>query len=295
MKEEKLTFKRRVYRKICNTFMTALPDKLYIQMLYYVRTGKKLDLNSPKRFNEKLNWMKLYDRNPMYTKMADKLQAKQIVANKIGDKYIIPLIAVWDNTDDIKLDQLPDEFVLKCNHDSGSAIICRDKSKLDLQAAKEKLNRCLNNNYYYYSREWVYKDIEPKIICEPYVEDFEDAELRDYKFFCFDGKVKFLYVATDRFKPGEEVKFTFFDENYNFLPIIHGHPNADPLPEKPSGFDEMKEIAEKLSEGIKHVRIDLYEANGKVFFSEFTFYNNSAFLDFEPDEWDYKFGEYLKI
>lgn len=295
MKEEKLTFKRRVYRRICNTFMTALPDKLYIQMLYYVRTGKKLDLNSPKRFNEKLNWMKLYDRNPMYTKMADKLQAKQIVADKIGDKYIIPLIAVWDNTDDIKLDQLPEEFVLKCNHDSGSAIICRDKSKFDLQAAKEKLQRCLSNNYYYYSREWVYKDIKPKIICEPYVEDFEDAELRDYKFFCFDGKVKFLYVATDRFKPGEEVKFTFFDENYNFLPIIHGHPNADPLPEKPSGFDEMKEIAEKLSEGIKHVRVDLYEANGKVFFSEFTFYNNSAFLAFEPDEWDYKFGEYLKI
>lgn len=275
--------------------MKSLSDEKYIMMLYEVRTGKKLDLKTPHSFNEKLNWLKLNYHNPLLTDMADKYTVKKIVSDKIGDKYVIPLLGVWDSVDDIDFDSLPDQFVLKCNHDSGSVVICKDKSIFDIESAKSKLSKALSNNYYYYSREWVYKNIEPKIICEPYVEDFEDAELRDYKFFCFDGKVKFLYVATDRFKEGEEVKFTFFDEDYNFLPIVHGHPYADPLPEKPSKFDEMKKLAEKLSSGIPHVRVDMYEANGKIYFSEFTFYNNSGFLPFEPDEWDTKFGEYLKL
>ena len=232
MYEDNLSLKRRIYRKICNTFMKQLPDKLYIEMLYQVRTGKKLDLNRPKSFNEKLNWLKLYDRNPEYTRMADKFLVKKIVSDKIGEQYVIPLLATWDKASDIDISGLPEQFVLKCNHDSGSAVICRDKSKFDIKAAQDKLQKCLETNYFYYSREWIYKNIQPKIICEPYVEDFEDAELRDYKFFCFDGKVKFLYVATDRFKDGEEVKFTFFDDEYKYLPIIHGHPNANPLPEK---------------------------------------------------------------
>ena len=295
MSGEELSFKRRLYRKLCNTFMRQLPDELYIRMLYEVRTGKKINLDNPRSFNEKLNWMKLNDRNPYYNKLVDKLEVKKIVADKIGEEYVIPLIASWDNADDIRLEDLPDEFVLKCNHDSGSVVICKDKSKFDFEASKDKLRKCLETNYFYYSREWVYKDVKPKIICEPYVEDFEDAELRDYKFFCFDGRVEFLYVATDRFKAGEEVKFTFFDRDYNYLPIVHGHPNANPLPEKPSEYERMRDLAEKLSEGLKHVRVDMYEANGKIYFSEFTFYNNSAFLTFEPEEWDYKFGEYLKL
>ena len=292
---EELTLKQKIYRKLCTVFMKQLPDKLYIKLLYNVRTGKKLDLDNPRTFNEKLNWMKIYDRNPEYTKLADKLQVKQIVSDKIGDKYVIPLLKTWDNAEDIDISDLPEQFVLKCNHDSGSVVICRDKKKFDLEQAKKKLKSCLENNYFYYSREWVYKNIKPKVICEPYVEDFEDAELRDYKFFCFDGKVRFLYVATDRFKENEEVKFTFFDPDYNFLPIKHGHPSADPLPKKPEKFEEMKAIAEKLSAGLRHVRVDLYEANGKVYFSEFTFYNNSAFLPFEPEKWDHTFGEYMRM
>ena len=195
------------------------------------------------------------------------------MADKIGEDYIIQLIGKWEKVEDIKISDLPDKFVLKCTHDSGSVVICKDKETFDLEAAKRKLQKALNSNYFYYSREWIYRNIKPQIICEPYMEDFEDEELRDYKFFCFDGKVKFLYVATDRFKDGG-VKFTFFDENYNFLPIIHAHHYADPLPEKPDKFDEMKKIAEKLSEGIRQVRVDLYECNGRIYFSEYTFYNN---------------------
>ena len=294
MDKDNISFKRKIYRKLCSTFRKQLPDKLYIKMMYQVRTGKKLDLGNPKSFNEKLNWMKLYDRNPKYTEMADKYLAKKIVADKIGEDYTIPLIGKWEKVEDIKISDLPDKFVLKCTHDSGSVVICKDKETFDLEAAKRKLQKALNSNYFYYSREWIYRNIKPQIICEPYMEDFEDEELRDYKFFCFDGKVKFLYVATDRFKDGG-VKFTFFDENYNFLPIIHAHRYADPLPEKPDKFDEMKKIAEKLSEGIRQVRVDLYECNGRIYFSEYTFYNNSGFTPFEPEEWDYKFGEYLKL
>lgn len=275
--------------------MKQLPDRLYIEMLYQIRTGKKIDLSNPKTFNEKLNWMKLYDRDPKYTKLADKYVVKKVVSDKIGDEFIIPLIGCWDNVDEIKLSDLPEKFVLKCNHDSGSVVICKDKSSFDFEAARNKLKKALKNNYFYYSREWVYKDIPPKVICEPYVEDIEDAELRDYKFFCFDGKVEFLYVATDRFKEGEEVKFTFFDRDYNFIPVRHAHNYADPLPKKPDRYDEMVEIAEKLSDGLKCVRVDLYEANGKIYFSEYTFYNNSGFTPFEPDEWDYIFGEKLKV
>lgn len=295
MIEEKLSLRLRILRKISSVFMKQLPDEMYTRMVYQVRMGKRLCLNPPVTYNEKLNWLKLYDHNPLYTKLADKFQVKEYVSKKIGAQYVIPLLAVWDRVDDIDITALPDEFVLKCTHDSGSVIICRDKNSFDLAAAKEKLKKCLDNNYFYYSREWVYKNIAPRIICEPFIEDFNDAELRDYKFFCFDGKVKFLYVATDRFKKDSEVKFTFFDDDYNFLPVHHGHPIAEPHPHKPDGFENMKHIAETLSKGLKHVRVDLYEANGKIYFSEYTFYNNSAFLKFEPEEWDYRFGEYLQL
>lgn len=295
MQERKLTIKQRLYRKTCLKFMKSMPDKKYIEMLYEVRTGKKINLKNPITYNEKLNWLKLYYHNNELTKMADKVTAKEIVSSMIGSNYVVPLLGVWNTPDDIDFDKLPDAFVLKCNHDSGSVVICKDKNKFDISAAKKKLGNCLLNNYYYESREWAYKNIRPKIIAEPYLEDFESAELRDYKFFCFDGEVKFLYVATDRFKEGEEVKFSFFDSDYNFLPIIHGHPYAKDLPNKPQGFEEMKKLAQKLSKGLPHVRVDFYEANGNIYFSEFTFYNNSGFLPFDPDEWDYKFGDYLVL
>lgn len=293
MQEQELSLKQRLYRKICHVFMMKLSDLKYIELLYEVRTGKKVNLQKPMTYNEKLNWLKLNYHNSELTRMADKVTAKEIVSNCIGAQYVVPIIGVWASADDIDFEKLPDSFVLKCNHDSGSVVICKDKKNFDIIAAKEKLRECLSKNYFYYSREWAYKDIVPKIIAEPYLEDFECAELRDYKFFCFDGEVKFLYVATDRFKEGEEVKFTFFDSDYNFLPIVHGHPYADPLPKKPVGFEEMKDLAGRLSKGLPHVRVDFYEANGKIYFSEFTFYNNSGFLAFQPDEWDLKFGKYL--
>ena len=259
--------------RITNPIMFELsklvPDKLYLEHRYKRLMGKKLNLNPPVTYNEKLNWIKLYDRNPLYTKLADKYAVREYVKERIGEEHIMPLLGVWDKVDDIDFDLLPDQFVLKCTHDSGSVVICKDKASFDIKSAKCRLLKAQKVNYYYYSREWAYKNITPRIICEPYLEDLEDAELRDYKFFCFDGIVRFLYVATDRFNPDSEVKFSFFDEDYNHIPVVHGHPVANPLPSKPNGFEQMKHYAEKLSRGLKHVRVDLYEANGKIYFSEF--------------------------
>ena len=226
--------------------------------------GKKLNLKNPKTYNEKLQWMKLYDRNPLYTRLVDKYEVKPYVAERIGQEYIIPTLGVWDRVEDIDFDALPDQFVLKCTHDSGGLVICRDKSKLNIEEAKRKLNKSLKNNFFYVGREWPYKNVKPRILAEAYMEDTATAELRDYKFFCFDGVVKAMFVATDRQKEGEEVKFDFYDADYNHLPFRQGHPNANRPTEKPATFEQMRQLAEKLSRGLPQVRVDLYEVNGKI-------------------------------
>lgn len=272
-----------------------MSDEDYLKKAYKIRTKKELNLDSPETFNEKLQWLKLYDRKPEYTTMVDKYAVKEYVSNLIGEEYVIPTLGVWNRFEDIDFDSLPDQFVLKTTHDSGGIVICKDKSNFDFSAAKAKINRSLKHDYYMYTREWPYKDVPKRIIAEKYMVDESGYDLKDYKFFCFNGEVRAMFVATDRQKHGEEVKFDFFDENYNHLPIKQGHPNAVVPPQKPSCFEEMKVFASKLSQGIPHLRVDFYEVNGKIYFGELTFFHFSGMTPFVPEEWDRRFGDWIKL
>lgn len=270
-------------------------DETYLRWYYYLNIHKKLNLSNPQTFNEKINWLKLYDHNPLYTTLVDKLRVKDFVAGKIGQDHVIKTIDVWESVDEIDWNKLPNRFVLKTNHGGGNVgvIICRDKSCFDIRQAKKKLALALKQNLYFSSREWPYKNIKPMIFAEEYMED-EYGELRDYKFFCFNGKCKMLFVATER-QSREEPFFNFFDQSFHSLPFKQGHPVNPVIPEKPAGFESMVNIAEKLSEGLPHVRIDLYVINGKVYFGEYTFYHFAGVMPFEPSEWDLKIGKWLRL
>lgn len=275
-------------------FGSNLPDSLFLKLKFYETFGRKLNLTDPKTFNEKLQWLKLNDRNPEYTKMVDKIEAKRWAAERIGNQYIIPTLGVWEKAEDIDFDSLPEQFVLKTNHDSGGVVICIDKSKLDKAKAIKKLNNSLKRDFYKFWREYPYKNVKHLIFAEEFIPA-PDYELSDYKFFCFDGEPKFLFVGTDRQKAGEEVKFDFFDLQFNHLPIRNGHDNAPNCPKKPANFEKMVKLASVLSKGIPHVRVDFYNVNGRILFGELTFYHFAGFVTFEPESWDYKFGEYINI
>lgn len=271
------------------------PDKLYIQ-LRWKACGLKypLNLKEPRTFNEKLQWLKLYDRNPLYTKLVDKYLVKSYIANR-GGVRIIPTLGVYDRFEDIDFTKLPNQFVLKTTHDSGTVIICKDKKTFDRQAARKRLNKRMKEKYWLYDREWPYKNVHPRIIAEQFMVDESGYELKDYKWFCFAGEPKYLFIATERENPNEETKFDFFDMDFNHLPITNGHPNATKPIAKPKGFDEMKEIARNLSQGMPHVRVDLYDINGEIYFGELTFCHWGGWVSFKPEEWDYKFGELIEL
>lgn len=271
------------------------PDAVYLKVLYRLKMGKSLNLENPQTFNEKLQWLKLYNRKPEYTEMVDKYTAKEYVAKIIGEEYIIPTLGVWNSVEDIDWEKLPNQFVLKCTHDSGGLVICKDKSKLDKNSAIQKLKKSLRNRYFYQGREWPYKNVKPRIIAEKYMEDEIWHELRDYKFFCFDGEMKLLFIATERQSENEETKFDFFDSEFQHLDIQNGHPNASQPPAKPKTFDKMKFLAEQLSQNIPILRVDFYEVNGHVFFGELTFCHWGGMVPFEPEEWDYKLGSWIKL
>ena len=281
-------------------FCRWMPDKLYLMLKFRLWMGQWPNLKHPKSFNEKLQWLKLYNRKPEYTVMVDKVKVKDYVASVIGKEHIIPTLGVWDNPDMIDFDSLPNRFVLKCNHNSGLGMyICKDKSELNIDIVKEGLREGLKQDFYVGGREWPYKDVHRLILAEEFLEPNSDSKreggLKDYKFFCFDGAVKALFIAKDRDKGPHSTKFDFFDENFNHLPFTNGHPNAEIMPEKPIMFEEMKMLAAKLSKGIPHVRIDFYEVDGLVYFGEMTFFHWSGFTPFVPEEWDYKFGEWLSL
>lgn len=272
-----------------------LTDKQFIKLQWRNSMPYPLDLKHPKTFSEKLQWLKLYNRRPEYTIMVDKVKAKEYVASILGEKYIIPTLGVWNDPEGIDFDALPARFVLKCNHNSGTGMyICKDKRKMDVEKVKAELRKGLKENYYLKNREWPYKNVPRRVFAEAYMED-EFGELRDYKFFCFDGEVKALFIASDRSKGEHAVRFDFFDENFNHLPFTNGHPNADITPQKPKMFDEMKNMAAKLSKGIPHVRIDFYEVGNRVYFGEMTFFHWSGVKPFVPEEWDYKFGSWIEL
>lgn len=269
------------------------PDKLYLQLLFRLKMGCKLDLSKPKTFNEKIQWLKLYNRNPFYTTLVDKFAVKDYVAKIIGEEHVIPTLGVWNNANDIDFDKLPDQFVLKTtNGGGGDVIICKDKSKFDKEYAVSHLNKGLKKKIYMRYREWPYKNVPPRIIAEKYMED-ESGELRDYKFFCFDGHVECLQVDYDRFI---EHHRNLYDTAWNLLPFSIRYPSKEGVViEKPKNFYDMLDIAQKLSFGIPHVRVDLYNIDGKIYFGELTFYHGSGYEQFSPPEWNMKFGELLKL
>jgi len=274
----------------------TLSDKTLLSLKFKKYFHKKMNWDNPQTFSEKIQWLKIYGRTKENQIMSDKYLVKQYITERIGEQYVIPLLGVWDRPEDIDFSKLPDKFVIKCNHNSGTGMyICRDKLKLDEEAVRKELRKGLRQDYYIGSREYAYKDIPRKIIAEQYMEDAEMKELRDYKFFCFDGEPKALFIASGRLQGEECVTFDFFDMDYNHLPFTNGHPNAKVQPKKPKCFEEMKQLAAKLSKGMPHVRVDFYEVNGKVYFGEFTFSHWGGLMPFEPEEWDYTFGSWIKL
>lgn len=280
---------------ISRTIARFLPDKLYLSIKYRTRFGYWMDWKHPQTYNEKLQWLKIYDHHDEYTKMVDKAEAKDYVASIIGNEYIIPTIGVYDSPDEIDYNQLPEQFVIKCTHDSGNVIVCKDKSKLDIEETNRKLHKWLKRNYIIQNREYPYKNVKHRVIIEKYMEDESGYELKDYKFFCFGGVPYYLFVATDRGRDDVDTKFDFFDMEWNHLPFTNGHPNNPNPPKKPDNFEQMKDIAAKLSIGIPHVRVDLYNINGRIYFGELTFFHWGGMVPFEPREWDYTFGELIKL
>ncbi len=272
-----------------------IPSKLWLSWEFKRKLGYRMDWKAPKTYNQKLQWLKVYDRNPLYTTLVDKYEVKKYIADAIGEEYIIPALGVWNSFDEIDFDALPNQFVLKCTHDSGGLVIVKDKSKLDLDKARETFAVALKRNPYPVTREWPYKNVKPRIIAEQYMENEETHDLRDYKFFSFNGETKAMFIATERASETEETKFDFFDMDYNHLDFRNGHPNADVLPEKPQCFDEMRALADKLSRGIPQVRVDFYEVGGRVYFGEMTFFHWSGLVAFEPIEWDKTFGDWIAL
>lgn len=273
-----------------------LPDKLYISLMYFKHFKRFLNLKNPQTFNEKLQWLKLYDRKPEYTTMVDKYLVKKYIADKIGPEYVIPTLGVWETADQIDFDALPDQFVLKCNHNgSGNGIIiCCDKSKLDREATIETLNKCLRDNGYWYGREWPYINVKPCILAEQYMEDSATKELRDYKIYCFNGQAKILMTASNRFAD-KQTTFDYFDLEGNWLDVEWGNPRSSEEPKKPPLFEEILSIAEKLSKGLTHIRVDLYVVDNQVYFGELTFFDGSGFTPFMRAEHDLLFGRWLDL
>lgn len=267
-----------------------LPARIAIEDTYFEAFGRRPELRNPRRYSEKLQWQKLHDHNPLYHVLADKAEVKDYVADKIGQQYLIPTLGVWDSPEEIDWNALPSRFVLKCTHDSGSTIICDDKSSFDRKAASDKLASALRRNYYRRFREWSYKGLRPRIIAEQYM----GSDIADYKFFCFHGKPQLMFVATER-NSAEETKFDFFDMDYRHLDFRNGHPNALQRPEAPAAFAQMKELAARLAEGLDQVRIDLYEIEERIYFGEYTFYHWSGFMPFDPDSADEWMGDFYNI
>lgn len=293
MSFHKTPFYRRICRKMVYLTAPFWGDEAFLRTYFWCNLGYILNLNNPKTYNEKLQWLKLHDQRPEYTRMVDKIEAKEYVRTIIGDEYIIPTLTIYDNVEDVDFDKLPNQFVIKCTHDSGGVVVCRDKNNIDKTKILKKLKKGLKQDFTYLTREYPYKSVKPRLIAEEYMED-EDGELKDYKIFCFNGEPKISFVASDRQKEDEETKFDFYDIEWNHLPFTNGHPNGLPIP-KPKNYGLMLDLARKLSKGIPHVRVDLYNVNGRIYFGELTFFHWSGFIPFEPEEWDYKLGEWLQL
>jgi hypothetical protein len=271
-------------------FLKWMGDRSYLCLKSCLVFGKPFNLNVPKTFNEKLNWLKLNDRNPLYTSMADKYVVKGLIIQLgIEGLHTARCYGVWSDFDEINFDELPEQFVLKATHDSSGATVCTDKANFDRRTARKKFKRFLSLNNYWGSREWIYKDIPPRIIAEEYLDDGTEHELTDYKFWCFNGEPKIMYVTNK----GKEIYENFYDMDFVSVPVCHGFPRRSPEYECPVEFQRMKRYAAELSKGIPFVRIDFFSVKGKVYFGEFTFYDWAGMRPFSPESWDRKLGEWI--
>lgn len=288
-------FCKKVLNKlIVQGLFNFLPDEQFLKLRYRLEMGERLNLENPQTFNEKLQWLKIHDRNPEYIKMVDKYEVRGYVAEKIGEEYLIPLLGVWDSFDEIDFDKLPNQFVLKCTHDSGGLVICKDKSQLDITAAKKKINKCLKRNFYYLTREWPYKNVKPKIIAEKYMVDrLQKDGLADYKVLCFSGKAKLIELHLNRFK--ENHVQDIYDINWNMTNIVQpGYSNSDGI-KKPTQLDKIIKLSNILSKGMRHVRVDWYIIEDKVFFGEITFFDGSGFASFQDINDDLYIGSLIDL
>ncbi len=273
----------------------SMPDEEFIKRKFEACMKQPLDNSSPSTFNEKLQWLKLYDRNPAYVEMVDKVAAKEYVARAIGEEYIVPNLGVWDNPEDIDFSALPEKFAMKCNHNSGLGMcICSDKSKLDIAKVKRELKKGLAQDYYLTGREWPYKDVKRKVFAEKFMSNGESG-LTDYKIHCFNGVPKFILVCQDRFS-GAGLTEDFLTVDWERIPVKRPNiPLAQTLPEKPGQLSKLLELSEKLSKDIPFVRVDFYIIDNQIYFSELTFFPTSGFAPFEPEEYDEIFGKYLDL
>lgn len=269
-----------------------IPDELYLKCIFYLRTGKKIDFNCPKTFSEKINWLKIHDRNPYYTKLVDKYEVKQIVGEIIGESHIIPTYGVWNTFDEVDFNSLPKEFVLKCTHDSGSVVIIRDKDNVDKAELKKHFEECMSKRIYDYAREWAYRDVSPRIIAEKYMFDESGVELKDYKLFTFNGKAKIIQVDFNRFSGHKRLYYSREWEKLELSILIK---SSDKVIQKPRRLEQMIKFAEEIAKNTKFLRVDFYVNGDEVFFGEATFYPGSGFEKIEPIEWDYKLGSWIEI
>ena len=290
-----LFFRNILLKILYSNFSHFISDKYYLQLLTFSRTGKKLNLSSPLTYSDKIQWLKLYDRKPIYSIMVDKYDAKKYVSNIIGEEYVIPTIGIFDSFDDINFDSLPNQFVIKCTHDSGGLFIVKDKANLDIEEVRKKINRCFKTNYFYHSREWPYKNVKPRIIIEKYMVDNSSASMRDYKFFCFNGLPKLMYLS-EGLENHKTARMSFFDMNFNLLECSRqDYKPLDYFPEKPLTFDLMKKFASILSKDIPHLRVDFYEINGHLYFGELTFSTCSGYIPFTDEKWNRILGDYISL
>lgn len=280
-------------KRVSYKFFNLLPDKLFIQLKFFKNFHRFPNLKNPQTFSEKIQWLKLYDRNPRYTNLVDKYEVKKIVAELIGEQYIIPTLGVWNNADEIDFDALPNQFVLKATHDSGRIIICKDKSKLNKEWARKEMAKSLERDFYALTREWPYKDVPRRIIAEEFIED-KSGDLKDYKFFCFNGKVEFFKIDFDRFVGH---KANYYDLDWNMLGFEElGFPmDANRKFEKPENFQEMIRLVDLLSMSLPFIRIDMYNSSGKIYFGEITFFPNSGMRKFNPNQADKMLGDLIKL
>lgn len=272
-----------------------LPDKTYLKIKYKLNVDKSLNLKEPETFNEKLQWLKLYDRKDIYSMMVDKYESKDFISKIIGKEYIIPTIGIYDSFEEIDFDKLPKQFVIKCTHDSGGVIVCKDKKKFDREMARKKINKCLKNNYFYLSREWPYKNVKPRVIVEKYLGE----NLIDYRFYCFEGIPKYVYVYSNESningdKP-EPVHCDIYDMNWKRANYKQKCPPSNQNIEKPKNFKNMIELSKKLSKNCKFLRVDFYEINGKLYNGELTFFPGGGMSKFYPEKMDKELGKLINI